>query len=142
MRCDGIDGGDIVHTHDTSIISRVRRHGSRRPGAALVLHPDDLPLWNDVEMQCRMVGVPVPVPQHGLWLKDEACWPSARWKSVAFTPGPTPGSSVFTFPLQNCWWRGRCFAVASAAPICGAGFDLIEQSIRERLYARCGHAKS
>lgn len=54
----------IVHTHahfDHFLASGAMKQAT---GAALCLHPDDRPLWDMLETQCRMFGVPyVPAPR-------------------------------------------------------------------------------
>ena len=62
-------------------------------GAVLCLHQDDLDLWRNLDVQCRMFGVPsgaVPMPDY--WLRDEEKILLGDIPVVALhTPGHTPG---------------------------------------------------
>ena len=53
----------------------------KRTGASLHLHKDDQFLWDNLEMQCQLFGVPyTPVPAPDRWLADEENWPAvAEW---------------------------------------------------------------
>ena len=57
----------------------------------------------NLELQCRMFGVAyVPVPMPDYWLKDEEKLLVGQVSAVALhTPGHTPGSMSFHFPVDN-----------------------------------------
>jgi glyoxylase-like metal-dependent hydrolase (beta-lactamase superfamily II) len=133
VRSMGLTVVSILHTHahfDHFLASGAMKQAT---GAALCLHPDDLPLWNILEMQCRMFGVPyVPAPQPDYWLKDEERVAVGEIQGVALhTPGHTPGSMCFHFPAAKLVVAGDTLFRGG---IGRTDFDAIEQSIRERLY--------
>jgi len=88
----------IIHTH--AHLDHFLASGRLKAlsGATLHLHKDDQFLWDNLEMQCRMFGVPyAPVPAPDQWLSDDeelACGCGV----ALHTPGHTPGSMSFWFP--------------------------------------------
>ena len=72
VRAMGLTVVSILHTHahfDHFLASGAMKQAT---GALLCLHPDDRPLWDMLETQCRMFGVPyVPAPPPDYWLTDE-----------------------------------------------------------------------
>jgi hydroxyacylglutathione hydrolase len=138
VRAMGLTVVSIVHTHahfDHFLASGAMKQAT---GAALCLHPDDLPLWDILEMQCRMFGVPyVPAPPPDYWLKDEERLAIGELEGIALhTPGHTPGSMCFHFPAAKLVVAGDTLFRGSIGrtDLWGGDFDVIEQSIRERLY--------
>lgn len=108
-------------------------------GATICLHQDDLDLWKNLELQCRMFGVsyaPVPVPDY--CLKDEEKVSIGQVSVIALhTPGHTPGSMSFHLPHHQLILAGDTLFRGSIGrtDLWGGDFDAIEQSIRERLYS-------
>ena len=94
VRAMGLTVVSIVHTHahfDHFLASGAMKQAT---GAALCLHPDDLPLWDILEMQCRMFGVPyVPAPPPDYWLKDEERLAIGELEGIALH---TPRFHVFS----------------------------------------------
>ncbi|MBK7420977.1 MAG: MBL fold metallo-hydrolase [Nitrospira sp.] len=138
VRAMGLTVVSIVHTHahfDHFLASGAMKQAT---GAALCLHPDDRPLWDILEMQCRMFGVPyVPAPPPDYWLKDEERLAIGELEGIALhTPGHTPGSMCFHFPAAKLVVAGDTLFRGSIGrtDLWGGDFDVIEQSIRERLY--------
>lgn len=134
----GFTVGHILHTHahfDHFLASGAMK---RATGATLCLHPDDLDLWKNLELQCRMFDVPyVPVPMPDYWLKDDDKVPVGQVSVVALhTPGHTPGSMSFHVPQEKLVLAGDTLFRGSIGrtDLWGGDFDAIEQSIRERLY--------
>ncbi|MDR4472602.1 MAG: MBL fold metallo-hydrolase [Nitrospira sp.] len=128
----------IVHTHahfDHFLASGAMKQAT---GAALCLHPDDRPLWDMLEAQCRMFGVPyVPAPPPDHWLTDDERVTVGRLEGVAVhTPGHTPGSMCFHFPTAKLLVAGDTLFRGSIGrtDLWGGDFEAIERSIRERLY--------
>jgi len=128
----------ILHTHahfDHFLASGEMRKAT---GATICLHQDDLGLWNNLELQCRMFGVtysPVPLPDY--WLKDEEKLSVGQVSVTALhTPGHTPGSMSFHVPGDNLVLAGDTLFRGSIGrtDLWGGDFDAIERSIRERLY--------
>src|SRR5574340_356823 len=102
------------------------------------LHPDDRPLWDILETQCRLFDVPyVPAPPPDHWLKDEESLSIGEVEGVALhTPGHTPGSMCFHFPAAKVVLAGDTLfrGGIGRTDLWGGDFDAIERSIRERLY--------
>lgn len=138
VRALGLTVVSILHTHahfDHFLASGAMKAAT---GATLCLHPDDRPLWELLETQCRMFGVPyVPAPLPDYWLKDEEPVPVGDVQGVALhTPGHTPGSMCFHFPIAGLVLAGDTLfrGGIGRTDLWGGDFDAIEQSIRERLY--------
>jgi glyoxylase-like metal-dependent hydrolase (beta-lactamase superfamily II) len=134
----GLTVTHILHTHahfDHFLASGSMKQAT---GAILCLHQDDRKLWENLEMQCQMFGVPyVPVPMPDYWLKDEEKLLIGEVSAMALhTPGHTPGSMSFHFPGGNVVLAGDTLFRGSIGrtDLWGGDFDAIEQSIRERLY--------
>ncbi|HSA62928.1 MAG TPA: MBL fold metallo-hydrolase [Nitrospiraceae bacterium] len=134
----GLTVSHILHTHahfDHFLASGAMKQAT---GAPLCLHHDDLELWKNLEMQCRMFGVsyaPVPIPDY--WLKDDEKVLVGQVTVVALhTPGHTPGSMSFHVPQEKLVLAGDTLFRGSIGrtDLWGGDFDAIEQSIRERLY--------
>ena len=133
----------ILHTHahfDHFLASGAMKQAT---GATLCLHPEDLTLWNILEMQCRMFGVPyVPAPPPDYWLADEERLTIGAVDAIALhTPGHTPGSMCFHFPAAQLLLAGDTLfrGGIGRTDLWGGDFDAIEQSIKERLYTLDGH---
>ena len=129
----------ILHTHahfDHFLASGKMKQAT---GAVLCLHEDDRELWNMLDVQCRMFGVPfVAVPPPDYWLKDEEKILFGGMTAVAMhTPGHTPGSMSFHIPDSRIVLAGDTLFRGSIGrtDLWGGDFDAIEQSIRERLYS-------
>ncbi len=134
----GLTVSRILHTHAhldhflaSSAIKKVT-------GAAICLHQDDLQLWNNLELQCRVFGVsyvPALAPDH--WLEDEEKVMLGQVPIVALhTPGHTPGSMSFHVPNDKLLLAGDTLFRGSIGrtDLWGGNFETIEASIRERLY--------
>ena len=137
-RALGLTVVSILHTHahfDHFLASGAIKHAT---GAALCLHPDDLPLWDLLETQCRMFGVPyLPAPPPDYWLTDDEQLKIGEMDAVALhTPGHTPGSMCFHFPLAKLVLAGDTLfrGGIGRTDLWGGDFDAIEHSIKERLY--------
>lgn len=129
----------VLHTHahfDHFLASGEIKKAS---GATLCLHPADQPLWDMLEVQCRMFGVPyVPVPAPDYWLQDEEKILLGSLAGTALhTPGHSPGSMCFVFQAENLLLSGDTLfrGGIGRTDLWGGSLDAIERSIRERLYS-------
>ncbi len=128
----------IVHTHAHFDHFLAAGELKKATGAVLCLHQDDLELWKNLEMQCRLFGtayVPAPLPEY--WLRDGERLAIGQLSLVALhTPGHTPGSMSFHLPDDKLVLAGDTLFRGSIGrtDLWGGDFDAIEQSIRERLY--------
>jgi hydroxyacylglutathione hydrolase len=128
----------ILHTHAHFDHFLASGEMKRATGALLCLHEDDRELWDMLDVQCRMFGVPyVPVPAPDYWLKDEEKLLVGRMTAVALhTPGHTPGSMSFHVPESKLVLVGDTLFRGSIGrtDLWGGNFEAIERSIHERLY--------
>ena len=128
----------IIHTHahlDHFLASGKMKEAT---GAKLALHREDLFLWDMLEDQCRMFGIPFqkpPPPDQWLEHEEEIDINNAQGKAL-HTPGHTPGSMCFLFESQKLLIAGDTLFHGSIGrtDLWGGDFRKIEQSIREKLY--------
>ena len=139
VRALGLTVVNILHTHahfDHFLASGAMKAAT---GAALCLHPDDRPLWDILETQCRLFGVPyVPAPLPDYWLADDEHVKIGTLEATALhTPGHTPGSMCFYLPAASLILSGDTLfrGGIGRTDLWGGDFEAIERSIRERLYS-------
>ncbi|TKB60365.1 MAG: MBL fold metallo-hydrolase [Nitrospira sp.] len=134
----GLTVSHILHTHAHLDHFLASSEIKRAIGATICLHQDDLQLWNNLELQCRVFGVsyvPALAPDH--WLTDEEKVMLGQVLIVALhTPGHTPGSMSFHVPNDQLLLAGDTLFRGSIGrtDLWGGNFETIEKSIRERLY--------
>jgi glyoxylase-like metal-dependent hydrolase (beta-lactamase superfamily II) len=135
----GLTVVSILHTHAHFDHFLASGEMKKATGASLCLHPADRPLWNLLEVQCRMFGVPyVPVPEPEYWLSDEEKIVLGGLSGMAVhTPGHSPGSMCFSFQTENLLLAGDTLFRGSIGrtDLWGGDSSAIERSIRERLYS-------
>ena len=128
----------IIHTHahlDHFLASGKMKEAT---GAKLGLHREDLFLWDMLEDQCRMFGIPFePPPPPDQWLEneEEIDLNDLQGKGL-HTPGHTPGSMCFLFESQKLLIAGDTLFQGSIGrtDLWGGDFKKIEKSIQEKLY--------
>jgi hydroxyacylglutathione hydrolase len=134
----GLTVTHILHTHAHFDHFLASGEIKQATGAAICLHQDDLELWRNLDVQCRLFGVrsvPVPLPEY--WLVDEDKLQVGSVSLIALhTPGHTPGSMSFHVPDDKLVLAGDTLFRGSIGrtDLWGGDFEAIEQSIRERLY--------
>ena len=98
----------ILHTHAHFDHFLASGYIKLATGAPLCLHPNDKDLWNMLEIQCQMFGVPYsPVPSPDQWIHDEQEMVIGPYTAtVLHTPGHTPGSACFYFESQDLVFSG------------------------------------
>jgi len=128
----------IIHTHahlDHFLASGKMKEAT---GAKLALHREDLFLWDMLEDQCRMFGIPFePPPPPDQWLENEEEIDLNYLQGKALhTPGHTPGSMCFLFESQKLLIAGDTLFQGSIGrtDLWGGDFKKIEKSIQEKLY--------
>src|SRR5208282_5623184 len=89
-----------THAHIDHVGGLARLH--QATGAPILMHPDDLPLYQRMEMQAKWLGVPPPpIATVDAALSEGE---SIRWGGyearVLHTPGHTPGSVSLYIPLE------------------------------------------
>jgi len=128
----------IIHTHahlDHFLASGKMKEAT---GAKLALHRDDLFLWDMLEEQCRMFGIPFekpPPPDQWLEHEEEIDVKGVQGKAL-HTPGHTPGSMCFLFEKQKLLIAGDTLFQGSIGrtDLWGGDYQQIEKSIQEKLY--------
>lgn len=128
----------IIHTHahlDHFLASGKMKEAT---GAKLALHREDLFLWDMLEDQCRMFGIPFePPPPPDQWLENEEEIDLNDLQGKALhTPGHTPGSMCFLFESQKLLIAGDTLFQGSIGrtDLWGGDFKKIEKSIQDKLY--------
>ena len=128
----------IIHTHahlDHFLASGKMKEAT---GAKLALHREDLFLWDMLEDQCRMFGIPFePPPPPDQWLENEEEINLNDIQGKALhTPGHTPGSMCFLFESQKLLIAGDTLFQGSIGrtDLWGGDFKKIEKSIQEKLF--------
>jgi glyoxylase-like metal-dependent hydrolase (beta-lactamase superfamily II) len=134
----GLTVTQILHTHahfDHFLASGAIKQAT---GARICLHQEDLPLWELLEVQCRLFGVPFqPAPLPECCLRDdEVLRVGGMIGRAIHTPGHTPGSMSFYFARQQVVLAGDTLFQGGIGrtDLWGGDFGAIEESIRERLY--------
>jgi len=129
----------ILHTHAHFDHFLASGHIKAATGAPLCLHPHDKDLWDMLEIQCQMFGIPYSaVPSPDQWFHDEEEMSIGPYAAmVLHTPGHTPGSSCFYFDDQKLLLSGDTLfrGGIGRTDLWGGDSRAIIQSIRERLYS-------
>ncbi len=105
-------------------------------GGEFALHPADRPLLQAVAFQGSMFGLPpVAVPEVALELAEGQRVPlGEQFLDVLFTPGHAPGH--VTFRHGETLWSGDVLFAGSVGrtDLPGASWELLERSIRQKLF--------
>lgn len=134
----GLTTTRILHTHAHFDHFLASGEMHEKTGAPLCLHKEDKGLWEKLEMQCGLFGVPYrPVPPPNQWLEHEEELPLNGYTGKAlFTPGHTPGSMSFLFEKANLLVAGDTLFRngIGRTDLWGGDYNTIERSIKERIY--------
>ncbi len=132
----GLEIEALIHTH--AHLDHILAAGeiSKQTGARICLHRDDLFLWDALERQCQLFGVPyspVPAPSH--WLEHDEELPLLDGRCI-HTPGHTPGSLCFYFAQPALLLAGDTLFMGSVGrtDLPGGNTQQLVTSIQERLY--------
>ncbi len=126
----------IYHTH--AHLDHVLAAGElkSKTGAPIYLHDQDNFLWDMIEQQCQMFGVPyTPQPDPDKAIADDQDLGCCGGVAI-HTPGHTPGSTSFWFEQANLLVAGDTLFRRSIGrtDLWGGDYGQIEKSIKERLY--------
>ena len=126
----------IIHTH--AHLDHILAAGDikQATGAPIYLHREDKFLWDILESQCAMIGIPYkPVPDPDYFLKDDQDLACCGGIAI-HTPGHSPGSMSFWFERYKCLVAGDTLFQGSIGrtDLWGGSFDMIKTSIIQRLY--------
>ncbi|MGY0217044.1 MBL fold metallo-hydrolase [Endozoicomonadaceae bacterium StTr2] len=136
LAASGLKLTRIIHTHAHLDHFLASGEIKKKTGAPIYLHKEDKFLWDNLELQCRMFGVPyVPQPDPDHWLHDDEDL-SCCGGMAMHTPGHTPGSMCFYFEPHKLLLAGDTLFRRSIGrtDLWGGDFKTIETSIKERLY--------
>jgi len=125
----------IVHTH--AHLDHILAAGEirKQTGAPVWLHRSDKSLWDSLEMQCRMWGVPYsPVGDPDHWIEDEQDLECGG--NCIHTPGHTPGSTSFYFEDASLLIAGDTLFMGSVGRTDFPGGDMgqLKKSIQQKIY--------
>ncbi len=131
----GLKVVSIIHTH--AHLDHILAAGEIKEatGASLCLHKQDMFLWEGLETQCKVFGVPYQaIPDPDEWLVDDLDLDCAGGVAM-HTPGHTPGSMSFWFEDYNLLIAGDTLFKHSIGrtDLWGGDPDAILKSIRHRL---------
>lgn len=136
VRRDGLSVRWLLATHAHYDHVAAMLAVQRALGGGFALHPADRPLLEAVAFQGSMFGLPpVEVPEVALELADGMRVPlGAESLEVLFTPGHAPGHVVFRH--GGTVWSGDVLFAGSVGrtDLPGGSWDVLERSIRERLF--------
>lgn len=136
---EGFTVNQIIHTHAHFDHFLASGDMHEKTGAPLCLHSADKPLWEHLEDQCGLYGLPYkPVPEPHHWLQDEEELNLGHTRGKAiFTPGHTPGSMSFLFEDAGLLLAGDTLfqGAIGRTDLWGGDYPTIERSIRQRLYS-------
>lgn len=131
----------IDHAAGVAAVSRAH------PGARLLLHRDDLPLYENIPMQAQMFGFPAPelVPPSGYLADGERLALGATSLLVRHCPGHSPGHIVLVHEDEAAPVAvvGDVLFAGSVGrtDLWGGSFPVLERSIRTVLYALPPHTR-
>ena len=126
----------LVHTHAHLDHILAAAEIQNLTGASVCLHPDDRWLWDSLESQCQLFGIPYkPAPQPDHWLDDEEPLHCGDGLCI-HTPGHTPGSMSFYFADEGLLLAGDTLFLGSVGrtDLPGGNTSQLKESIRRRLY--------
>ena len=108
-----------THAHIDHVGGLARLH--EVTGAPVLMHPDDFPLYQHMDMQAQWLRVaPPPLVAIDAELKEGDTISWGGWQArILHTPGHTPGSVSLYIPLNRS--AGLSTATGAAAPSTGQG---------------------
>ena len=127
----------MMHTH--AHLDHILAAGEikKATGAPIFLHESDQFLWDIVDQQCAMFGVPkVSLPEPDHYLHDDQALDCCGGVAI-HTPGHTPGSVSFWFEQYKTLIAGDTLFLGSIGrtDLPGGDFEQIVTSIKERIYS-------
>ncbi len=117
------------------------------PGARILLHHDELPLYRNMPVQAQMFGFEVPEapPEDGFLADGDRLNIGGESLLVRHTPGHSPGHIVLINEnsVQPLVIVGDVLFAGSIGrtDLWGGSFELLERSIREVLYRLPGNTR-
>ena len=143
LHAGGLTAVALVHTHAHFDHVGCSALLKRLTGAPILLHRDDVPLYQFLEEQGRMFGVEVepPAAVDGFLTHGGSIPCGAGALEVLHTPGHTPGSVCFRMPGgQELLFSGDTLFRRSVGrtDLWGGSSEALVDSIRTKLFALPG----
>eukprot|EP00026_Physarum_polycephalum_P013505 Phypoly_transcript_13917.p1 GENE.Phypoly_transcript_13917~~Phypoly_transcript_13917.p1 ORF type:complete len:279 (+),score=53.43 Phypoly_transcript_13917:115-951(+) len=134
----------ITHAHfDHFLAADIMK---KRTGAPVVLHKDDIQLWQMKDIQCSLFGIPntlgpVSEPEKLISGNEVFSVNSNFAAKCLHTPGHTPGSTCFHFENGGIIFTGDTLFKGSVGrtDLWGGDKNALVKSIREKLYPLPDH---
>jgi hydroxyacylglutathione hydrolase len=128
----------ITHAHIDHVGGAARL--KQATGAPILMHPEDLWLLENVEMQAQMIGLPAPPAaelDQPLREGEEVRWGQDLRAQVLHTPGHSPGSLCLLLPERKILLAGDTLFAGSIGrtDLWGGSYDAILRSIGTKLLA-------
>jgi hydroxyacylglutathione hydrolase len=125
----------IIHTH--AHLDHILAAGEirKQTGAPVWLHRSDKSLWDALEQQCQMWGVPYsPIGDPDHWIEDEQDLECGG--NCIHTPCHTPGSTSFYFEESSLLIAGDTLFMGSVGrtDFPGGNAAQLKTSIQQRIY--------
>lgn len=127
----------ITHAHIDHVGGAARL--KQATAAPVLMHPEDRWLYQNLELQATLVGLPAPPPaaeiDHGLRAGDEIRWGQHLRAQVLHTPGHSPGSVSLYVPEREILFAGDTLFAGSIGrtDLWGGSYDAILRSIHAEL---------
>ena len=136
---EGFENISVIHTHAHFDHFLASGDIKAKTGADLGLHKDDKVLWDHLEDQCRMFGMPYkPVPAPNVWLEHGQDLYIGKQKAgcALHTPGHSPGSMSFQFDALKVLVAGDTLFQGGIGrtDLWGGDFSKIEHSITNIIF--------
>lgn len=134
---EGLKAKHIIHTHAHVDHLHATSELKEKTDAKIWIHEGDHELWNNLEMQCVMCGIPYqsPLPAPDGFLKDGDSTPLFNG-TIIHTPGHSPGSVSFYFPEEEILFSGDLLFQNSIGrtDLWGGDYDTLINSIKNKIY--------
>ena len=134
----------LLHTHAHRDHIGGTRRVKEKCGGKIVLHKDDMYLYDTCELQSQMMGLPLcSAPPVDKFLEDEEHYGFGSFHVKAIhTPGHTPGSSSFLISAgsDQVLFAGDTLFRRSVGrtDLPGGNFKTLAKSVRKRLFTLDG----
>jgi hydroxyacylglutathione hydrolase len=133
----------LLHTHGHFDHILATAEMSHKTGASILIHRDDLRLYDNLPAQCQMFGLSAERPPAPTQLLSggETITIGDLEARVLHTPGHTPGSVGYYFPNgEAILFAGDTLFAESVGrtDLPGGSFPALVTSIREKLYTLPG----
>lgn len=144
LKANNLKVKEIIHTHaHFDHCLGTKTIADQCPGCRVGMHKEDLFLYQNLEMQCRLFGVPYrgDIRELDYYLEDnlEINFGKGYKIEVMHTPGHSPGSVCFSMEAngkQQVFSGDTLFAGSiGRTDLWGGSYETIIKSIKNRLFS-------